>query len=352
VTAVLRWLLRATILAAVLAAALLAGFVTFTALGVGSGAAPRAPVAGCARPRARVFVADASPGGRRGRSESIGRREGGGAGDPHAPILGDQLPLAPARFDGPIARYRRYAALQVRRLGPEVAALAAAVRADDRSAARAAWRVAFARYLRLGAVYGAFGALDTDVDGLPGHLRAGAKDARFIGLHRIELGLWASARATSLVPVVRRLRHDVRRLARAVVRAPITPLDYATRAHEILEDAQRDFLTGAHVPWSHEGVLATDSALAATQVVISTLSPLLEGQQSQVTTQAGLDRLRTTLRSLREAHRGRLPTLRALTAREHERLVGSMDWALERLQTIPGSLETRDPAPIPKLRGR
>ena len=37
---------------------------------------------------------------------------------------------------------------------------------------------------------------------------------------------------------------------------------------------------------------------------------------------------------------------------QHERLVGSMDWALERLQTIPGSLETRDPAPIPKLRGR
>jgi iron uptake system EfeUOB component EfeO/EfeM len=154
--------------------------------------------------------------------------------------------------------------LQVRRLGPKVAALAAAVRADDRAAARAAWRLAFARYLRLGAVYGAFGALDTEIDGLPGHLRAGSKDARFSGLHRIELGLWGSARASSLAPVVRHLRRDVRRLGRAAGRARITPLDYATRAHEILEDAQRDFLTGAHVPWSHEGVLAADSALAAT----------------------------------------------------------------------------------------
>jgi hypothetical protein len=194
VTVVLRWLLRAAMLGGVLAAALLAGLVTFTALGVGSGDPPRSPIPSRARPSPHVFVAPASPGERRGRSESVGRREGGGRGDPHAPILGDQLPLAPSRFDVPIARYRRYAALQVRRLGPEVATIAAAVPAGDRAAARAAWRLAFAHYPRLGAVYGAFGALDADVDGLPGHLRAGTQDARITGLHRIELGLWSSSR--------------------------------------------------------------------------------------------------------------------------------------------------------------
>ena len=47
------------------------------------------------------------------------------------------------------------------------------------------------------------------------------------------------------------------RLREVLPGASITPLEYATRAHEILEDAQRDLLSGADVPWSGEGVLAT-----------------------------------------------------------------------------------------------
>lgn len=57
----------------------------------------------------------------------------------------------------------------------------------------------------------------------------------------------------------------------------ITPLEYATRAHEILEDAVRDLLSGAAVPWSGEGVLATAAGVEATEEVISTLRPVLGG---------------------------------------------------------------------------
>ena len=51
------------------------------------------------------------------------------------------------------------------------------------------------------------------------------------------------------------------RLAAVLPHAPLTPLEYATRAHEILEDAMRDLLSGTDVPWSGEGVLATDAGL-------------------------------------------------------------------------------------------
>ena len=111
-------------------------------------------------------------------------------------------------------------------------------------------------------MYGAFGDLDQHIDGVAGGLPRGARDPDFRGLHRIELGLWRGAAARAL--------RAGRAAARARRRAPaardppgpqITPLDYATRAHEILEDAQRDYLSGVDVPWSREGVLATSSAL-------------------------------------------------------------------------------------------
>ena len=60
----------------------------------------------------------------------------------------------------------------------------------------------------------------------------------------------------------------------------ITPLEYATRSHEIVEDAQRDLLSGMDVPWSRQGVLGTAAGLAATEEVFHTLEPLLSGREN------------------------------------------------------------------------
>lgn len=348
---VLDRLSRGALLTAVLVLALVGGLIAFTALGLGDGAGdpperPRVAVVG------HAATPHALPPGRRGRSESIGAREGGGAGDPDAPVLGEQIPFRETQFRGPIAAYRRYAARQVRHLRPETTALTAAIRAGDRPAARVAWRAAFRRYQQLGAVYGAFGAVDAAIDGLAGGLPRGVRDAHFTGLHRLEHGLWGAGPVRSLVPVAVRLQRDVGRLRRLVPRTEITALDYATRAHEIVEDAQRDFLSGRHVPWSDEGVLATAGALDATRAVLATLHPLLKGQQAEVTSQAGLDRLRGTLRTIRAAHHGVDPTIAALRPSERRALDASASWALERLQDLPGVLETTDPTPIPKLPSR
>jgi deferrochelatase/peroxidase EfeB len=314
---------------------LLAGFVLFTGRGVGAsdrggGAAAPAP------PRQLSAIARYS--------EEVGIRESGGSA-----TLSAEPPTSPARFRGPIRAYLRYAARQAAILQRDVRGLAAAADAGNRVAARAAWRSAFARYLRLGAVYGAFGDLDSAIDGRASGLSRGARDRRFTGLHRIEHGLWGAARVRAIEPSVARLALDVRRLRRAIPRAHVTPLDYATRAHEILEGAQRDFLTGVDVPWSHEGVLATSASLEATRVVIRTLRPLLAGGQALNPVLLELSHLGTTLASIRHAHDGRLPALGGLRVRERERLDASLSSALERLQRIPPSLETTDPVPIPRL---
>ncbi|WP_051471420.1 EfeM/EfeO family lipoprotein [Patulibacter minatonensis] len=341
---------RGALLGAVLLIAVVVGLVLFTALGVGGGPADH-PERRAAVPGRTVPHPAALP-GRAGRSESIGSRENGDGGDPDAPVLNEAIPFREADFRGPIARYRRYAAAEVDRLIPEAATLRRAVASGDRERSRTAWRAAFERYQRLGAVYGAFGEVDGAIDGLAGGLPHGTRDRHFTGLHRLELGLWGHEPVRSLIPVATRLTADVRRLRRVVPRTEITALDFATRAHEIVEDAQRDFLSGRHVPWSHEGVLATAGGLDATQAVLTALHPLLKGQQSEVTSQAGLDRLRGTLRSIRAAHHGVDPTTDALRPSERNALNASTSWALERLQTLPGSLETTDPPPIPKLPSR
>ena len=60
----------------------------------------------------------------------------------------------------------------------------------------------------------------------------------------------------------------------------IDPLDYATRAHEILEDAVRDQLSGTDAPWSGAGLLGTALAgVVATTEVLKTLAPVLQNRE-------------------------------------------------------------------------
>jgi iron uptake system EfeUOB component EfeO/EfeM len=332
-----RGLGRGALLTVVVLVALIAAFALFTALGVGGATKPVARTVPVTTPQPVSAI--------QRYSEEISVREGGGSAR-----LSEQPPIAPARFRGPVRAYLRYAARQASRLQRDVRRLASATADGDRRVARARWRTAFARYLRLGAVYGAFGSLDTAIDGQPGGLARGTRDPGFTGLHRVELGLWDGRPLRSLRPVLRRLARDVARLRAAIPHAQITPLDYATRAHEILEDAQRDFLSGNDVPWSGEGVLATSAGVDATRVVIATLRRLLGGQESLDPVLLGLSRVRATLARIRRAHGGQLPALDGLRASERRALNGSVSWALERLQRVPGSLETTDPVQIPRLR--
>ena len=76
----------------------------------------------------------------------------GVAGGPEATPPPETGPFSPSVFSRPIAQYRAYA-LRSSADGGQLPQLQAALAADDRAAAKTAWRAAFADYLRLGAVY-------------------------------------------------------------------------------------------------------------------------------------------------------------------------------------------------------
>jgi hypothetical protein len=275
--------------------------------------------------------------------------------------VSDLSPVPVAAFDRPVAEYRRYAERWAATLGHDVTPLTTALRSGDRGSAQHAWDTAFSDYLHLGAVYGLLpGELNDRLAGLPGI----TGDPHFTGLHRIEMGLWTHEPLPSLVPLstqlsvaVVRLRRELPTLAvnprstglrlnRGLIAVAADPLDYVTRAHEILEDAQRDLMSGVDVPWSGQGVLGTAAGVAATRELLSTLAPIMTGRGNAYgTSEYWLGRLSAALHGVRLPS-GRYPSLHELTPRQLQLIDGTLAGALNALQQVPGTLET---VSIPKI---
>jgi high-affinity iron transporter len=319
-------------------------FLVFTAFGIGAGQSSSADETSARHaPPRRLSAIQAY-------SEADARRNGA-AGQGGAPPPTELVPIPARAFDGPIAQYRAYSEGQLGAMLGYVAELEGALRANRLVAARGAWEGAYTDYLHLGAVYGEFGGLNRAIDGSPGGLAGGAHDPRFTGLHRLELGLWQGATPPRrLLGAAARLAADVRLLRRRLPGERITPLEYATRTHEILEDAIRDLLSGVDVPYSHDGVLATAAGVYATHELISTLRPLLDGREDAIeVAESALVRLDGVLAALRRSHHGRWPTLDRLGQDETELLDASVGAAAEALDQVPGALETKLAPPIPTL---
>jgi iron uptake system EfeUOB component EfeO/EfeM len=259
-------------------------------------------------------------------------------------------PLSPTRFDQPVAEYRAYSSRQARQVQVAVGRLRAALGAGDAGAAKGAWFDAYDHYLRLGAAYGALGRLDEEIDGNPGRLPGNAHSPEFTGLHRIEMGLWEGEEPARLIGPADYLAAKVKRLQTVVKTIKIPPLVYATRAHEILEDAQRDMLSDVDAPWSGAGLRATADSLAATEFVIGTLRPALDEHGEAVEpVEVEMARFGAALRRVRREHGGDWPPLEAMTPMQHERVNGALGSLLERLSAIPAELEIVRTKPVPTI---
>lgn len=268
-------------------------------------------------------------------------------------LAGEQVselsPLPARDFAAPEREYRAYAQQWIAHALSGATSLQRALTAGNRSAAKIAWGVTWSDYLHLGAVYGLLSEQNQAIDGAPGVLPGGSTDPHFVGLHRIEMGLWTGASLGSLIGYARLLAGDLDRLHSVVARVEFTALEYATRSHEIIEDAQRDLLSGMDVPWSGQGVLGTAASLAATEEVFHTLEPLISGRENtEGEVRSELAMLSGVLESISRRHGG-YPSLAELGSYEHEQLNGYVAGALSALEQMPGVLETEARPPVPKL---
>ena len=277
---------------------------------------------------------------------------GSTAGDrspgPAAPTLssrvrtGGTVPRAtPADFRRPTAVYRRHVRAALGSMLGDVAGLRAAIARGDRPAARRAWLAADEAYASIGAAYGAFGRLDARING------DGA------GLHRVERVLWSGAALAAAGAPAARLRADVGALRAHVGRMRIDPLEYALRAHEVLEDTLHLELSGRLSPYSGAALVALRGNLRGTRVVLNSLRAMLDRRNPGVVVQA--DRALTDLqRALADQQRrgGTLPRWDALSPLRRERVAGLTAAAAERLAFVPELIDPRPPRALQSAFGR
>ncbi len=207
-------------------------------------------------------------------------------------------PVTVQQLTDPNQAYQAYAAADLRTLAGAVTAIAADLRRGDLAVARSDWLTAQLAWERVGASYDSFGDAGVAVDGLPDGLPDGVHDQDFTGLHRLEYGLWHGEGAASLLPVVTKLATDVATVQKNLTSDDIAgdPTNLPLRAHEILEDALRDHLSGIDDEGSGAGYPETYADLQVTQVVLGELSPLISARAPALTPTA-----RSQLNTLQQA---------------------------------------------------
>ncbi|WP_345639219.1 iron uptake transporter permease EfeU [Rugosimonospora acidiphila] len=246
-----------------------------------------------------------------------------------------------AELTGPNNAYQTYASGILARLAGDVATLRAAVASDDWAKAKIGWLAAQMDWERVGASYNSFGDAGQAVDGLADGLPAGVNDPGFIGLHRVEYGLYHAQSAASLLPAVDRLANDV-----ATVRAKLSSTDEAgdptnlpLRVHEILEDALRDHLSGIDDQGSGMAYPATYADSQVTRTVLGEVSGLLNARMPRLvpTINAQLDTLQAALLATQSA--GQWQPVSAVPLAARQRVNAALGTVLESLSAEPTLLE-------------
>jgi high-affinity iron transporter len=250
-------------------------------------------------------------------------------------------PVTVSELAGPNKKYQAYAAGQLAALAQAVTRIEADLRGRNIAAAKTDWLTAQLDWERVGASYDSFGALGLAVDGLPNGIPGGVNAKNFSGLHRLEYGLWHGQSAATLLPVAERLASKV-----AIVQRNLTsdnlagdPTNLPIRAHEILEDALRDHLSGIDNQGGNAAFAMTYADTQVASVVLGYLTPLLNARQPGLPAIAGndLSNLQQALLATRVDGQWESLDTASLTAREN--VDAAIDATLETLSAVPDLLE-------------
>ncbi len=250
-------------------------------------------------------------------------------------------PVTVAELTPPNKRYQGYAATQLTDLTSRVSALEADLRQGDTAQARKDWLAAQLDWERVGASYDSFGELGLAVDGLPDGLPGGVSDRGFTGLHRLEYGLWHGQPVAGLLPVAETLARNVATVKQHLTSGDLAgdPAQLPLRAHEIVEDALRDHLSGLDDQGAGMAYPMTYADTQVDRVVLGYLAPLIGQREPGLVATA--DRELTALGAALNATRagGQWQSLDAVSLGQRQRVNAASGALLETLASVPDLLE-------------
>ena len=250
-------------------------------------------------------------------------------------------PVTVAELTGPNEQYQAYAAAQLASLTRAITAIQADLRHNNIPSAKRDWLTAQLDWERVGASYDSFGELGLAVDGLPDGYPGGVNDPHFTGLHRLEYGLWHGQRTADLEKVTVTLAKNVATVQKNLTSDDLAgdPTNLPIRAHEILEDALRDHLSGLDDEGGGAAFAQTYADVQVTRAVLGDLTPLINPRHPGLPDIAGeqLDILQRAL--LTTQADGRWESLATASRAAREQVDGALGAVLETLSAVPDLLE-------------
>jgi high-affinity iron transporter len=250
-------------------------------------------------------------------------------------------PVTLGELTGPNKLYQGYAATQLDALAKAVAAIEADLRRSSLARAKTDWLAAQLDWERVGASYDSFGDLGLAVDGLPDGLPDGVNDKGFTGLHRLEYGLWHGQSATELLPVAETLARNVTTIQDNLPNVNLAgdPTQLPIRAHEIIEDALRDHLSGLDDQGAGDAYPMTYADNQVDRVVLGYLANLIDQREPGLvaTADSQLATLDRALLATRD--NGQWQSLTAVSLDQRQQVNAAIGALLETLASVPDLLE-------------
>jgi high-affinity iron transporter len=259
----------------------------------------------------------------------------------------DPVPVLAIELHAPIMAYRAYARRLLATIQVQLGTLSARLTAGDVAGAESAWLAAHLSWLRIGqddGAYGAFGDMGRQIDGTAAGLVNDTADPAFTGFHKVELDLWTHgdlAAATNDAATLGRLMRQLasRPLADALPMNPTGLSTWTLRAHEILEDALRDSLSGDDEYGSGTALASVTADVAATREMLTLLAPALDPRAPHVVGRARRQ-LVAVDRALQATRvKGEWVAVGRVARPARQRIDGAVGAVLETLAPIPDVLQ-------------
>jgi high-affinity iron transporter len=251
-----------------------------------------------------------------------------------------EISVTPAQLAGPLTAYRTYVTQQLGLLATQVTELQSAVASGQLSSAETSWLTAHLTWQRLGAAYDAFGTLGTQINGLAtgqnvGDIPGTPGGTDFEGFHKIELDLWGHQDLAAAGIDADQLAANLTRLTAKFPLDDIPPAELPLRAHEILEDSQRDELSGDDDYGSGTDMASVEADVEGERVLLQILTPLLNERAPDLVPRvtAQLDRLDGALAATQQ--NGQWVAVAQVPLAQRQQVDGAMGAALEILAVIP-----------------
>jgi high-affinity iron transporter len=262
-----------------------------------------------------------------------------------APVLGGPAgpiyltPVTTKQMAPIVSAYRAYVLSELTLEESQVAALQTATAGGQLAAARSAWLTAHLTWHRIGGAYDAFGDLGQAIDGTADRLQAGVSSPAFTGFHKVELDLWQNDDVAAAHADTATLLTDVAQLSGQFPEEPIPATELQLRAHEILEDALRDELSGDDDYGSGTDMASVEADVDGTGELLSLLAPVLTPRAPDLETVAGaeLDQLDTALAATQA--NGQWLAVTAVPLAQREQVDAAIGAALETLDLCPELLQ-------------